>query len=47
MGNGIANFQHESIDKAVFKRFSDDDDEMIVKRINAFMEEHLDLRVEP
>lgn len=40
MGDEIAYFQHESIEKIVFKGFSDDDDEMTVKRINSFMEEH-------
>lgn len=44
MGDEIAYFQHESIDKVVFKGFSDDDDEMTIKRINAFMEENQNLR---
>lgn len=43
-GDEIAYFQKESIEKVVYKGFSDDDDEMIIKKIDHFIEMKKDLK---
>lgn len=44
MGDEIAYFQKDAIEKIVFKGFSDDDDEMTAKRIDNYIESTDDLK---
>ncbi len=40
----MAYFQHDAIEKIVFKGYSDLDDEATVNKINAFLESHPDVK---
>lgn len=39
----MAYFQHDAIEKIVFKGYKDDDDEMTVVKINNYIESHPDI----